>query len=278
MVKKFSAFKPTFSASELYKFCAPNVCDKVAFNFLIRHSPFAKEYRQKRPQNEWAAKMDVTQPKPASDPFKLGIEVKDEWKRNFINGNLNFDDGKVFNKVLSNYFQKMNSDSNEEKATPDLNLGKLYGLMRSVRLERGNQLQNLVIEKVNQEEKTNFTCNNKVFMIEFENFFLKGRPDGVDQSSQSVIEIKSKSRSLHRINSDRIQCMAYLKLTNAEKCFLVMAEPNSAHSILKFKFVPEEFESQVVAKIDHFVHKCRNLSPSDFLKMIKKFSKNGTRL
>ena len=260
----FSSFKPTFTASEISKFCSPNLPEKTIFNLLIKNQPFI-QYKQ----NLFKLEAPV---KSISVPVVDKAQIKEVWENNFQNGNLNFNDTKVFNKVLQVYYTEKKPTLNETD-TKDLDPKKLSFLMRNIRFERGKQMQQLILEKINKEEKTNFVVCNKNNIIELENYFLSGRPDGIDKESNSVIEIKTRSISIKTIAlNDRIQCMAYLKLTNCDKCYLVMSDPASFHSIFKFRFDPSEFETEISQKINHFVHKCRNLSKSEFVKMARKYN------
>lgn len=264
MSKVFASFKPTFTASEISKFCSPNIPERVVFNLLVKNQPFI-QYKQ-------TIQRSLIPLKSSSEPSVKINKIKEEWENNFQNGNLNFNDIQVFNKVLKIHYTQNNTTQNEID-NKDLDPKEINFLMRKIRFERGKQMQQLILEKINKEEKTNFITCNKNNVIELENYFLSGRPDGIDKESNSVIEIKTKSNSCKNISlNDRIQCMAYLKLTNCDKCYLVMSDPESFHSIFKFRFDPNEFETEISKKINYFVNKYRNLSKNEFFKMIKKFN------
>lgn len=108
-------------------------------------------------------------------------------------------------------------------------------------------------------------------------YIIKGRVDGIDTQSNTLIEIKTRSKVDHTSNTmelrDRIQCLAYMKLTSYSSAFLVENDSNGELRLFRIEYDEIEFTNRIHLGLIHFVNKYRNISENEFLKLIYKYYK-----
>ena len=145
----------------------------------------------------------------------------------------------------------------------------------SISLERGNQLEPHVIEKINKEESVNFVQDKTLKSMDFGFYRLCGIVDGIDESKRMIIEVKTRNLvdvTKRTINlRDRLQCMAYLKLTGCERCLLVESGPNGQQNKFVIEWNEEEYENRIASRLRQFVIKFRNMRESEFRMKVRKY-------
>jgi len=148
----------------------------------------------------------------------------------------------------------------------------------NIRLERGNQLESHVIEKINKEENMNFVQDKTLRTMNFGFYTLCGIVDGIDEAKRTLIEVKTRNSvdvNKRTINlKDRLQCLAYLKLTNCERCLLVESGPKGQQNKHFIEWNENEFEDRIASRLREFVIKYRNMKESEFRIKVRKYKFN----
>ena len=141
--------------------------------------------------------------------------------------------------------------------------------------QRGNQLEPNIIEKINKEESMNFVQEKSLKTIDFKYFSICGRIDGIDAEKKTLIEVKTrKSIEVHKrtINlKDKLQCLAYLKLTGCERCLFVESGPKGQQNKFCIDWDEREFEDRIIKPLRSFVIKYRNMKEREFRIRLKKY-------
>ena len=112
--------------------------------------------------------------------------------------------------------------------------------------------------------------------MEFNGLYaIKGRIDGIDLNSRTIIEIKTKSKVDHLSATmelrERIQCLAYMKLSGMIRALFVETDPNGIMKIIKIDYEETEFLDRIDKGLSHFSNKYRNLNENEFTKLIHKY-------
>lgn len=144
-----------------------------------------------------------------------------------------------------------------------------------ISLERGNQLEPHVIEKINKDENMSFVQDKTLRTMDFGFYRLCGIVDGIDEAKKTLIEVKTRnSVDLNKktINlRDRLQCLAYLKLTSCERCLLVESGPNGQQNKFFIEWDEDEFEERIASRLRQFVIKYRTMKESEFRVKVRKY-------
>lgn len=147
----------------------------------------------------------------------------------------------------------------------------------AVSTERGKMLEPLIIEKINKEEKMNFVKDSSLIILEdVEGYFkLSGIPDGIDNRNNTIIEVKTRENvdlRKRRVElSDRLQCLAYLKLTSCKRCLLVVSGPDGRQNRFDIEWSEREFERRIASRLRELVKKYRCMSEREFSMKVKKY-------
>jgi hypothetical protein len=169
-------------------------------------------------------------------------------------------------------------ESKKEKMTEYLETYKSVA-KTTVYMERGNQLEKSIIERLNEQQNYNFVQDKELKWADFELFKICGIPDGIDLERQTVVEVKTRyfidiAKKSPVCLRERVQCLSYLKLTNCKLCLLVESGPNGEQNVHRIEWDEDEFVSRVVDKLSDFVCKYRRMSEQEFCQIAKKYKYN----
>ena len=143
-------------------------------------------------------------------------------------------------------------------------------------MERGIQLERMVIERVNEMEGTKFVSGGGRLMTkDFMAFKICGIVDGIDEQAKTLIEVKTKNRLSTNENGislrERIQCLCYMNMSECSECFLVESGPNGEQKVFRLVYDEHEFQSKVLDKLEKFVEKYRNIERDEFVALLVKY-------
>jgi hypothetical protein len=145
-----------------------------------------------------------------------------------------------------------------------------------VSMQRGIQLEDLVMQRVNMLEGMSFVKSNKFMTKDFEYFKICGIVDGVDDEAKTIIEVKTKrhlSSNICGMNfSEHVQCLCYMSLLNFDKCILVESGPNGEQNLFRLVYDENEFKCKVLNRLKTFVEKYRNIEQDEFIELLRKYS------
>lgn len=260
-MKQFASnFTPIFQASTLTALCN-HPSEKTEIHFLFNYWPFRKYKPSISPSKNSSPKKSTELRSEDKELIKTewqshfasgSITFDDKSLMNKVNENLT--------KPDTGFQLEMDEDSNEikfekkrEMAETDSNNNntnfnfnvqeQLYQdkldyelekyksvVMTTISQERGNQLEKFIIEKINQDEKMNFVQDKTLKTVDLGIFKLCGIVDGIDESKKILIEVKTRKyvdMNKKTIDlKDKLQCLTYMKLTNCERCLLVVSGPS----------------------------------------------------
>ena len=121
----------------------------------------------------------------------------------------------------------------------------------------------------------NFVQEKSLKTMNFGYFRLCGIIDGIDTEKKTLIEVKTRNFiDVHKrtINlKDKLQCLAYLKLTGCERCLLVESGPKGQQTKFYIDWDESEFEERIVDRLRRFVSKYRSMKESEFRIRIRKY-------
>jgi hypothetical protein len=145
-----------------------------------------------------------------------------------------------------------------------------------VSMERGIQLERMVIEKVNEIEGTKFVSGGgRLMSKDFGAFKVCGIVDGIDEERKILIEVKTKNRLSTNEKCislrERIQCLCYMNMSECRECFLVESGPNGEQKMFRLVYDELEFKSKVLDKLGKFVDKYRNIERDEFISLLVKY-------
>jgi hypothetical protein len=301
-----SKFKPKFRACDLALFCMNN-SETQELKFLLKYWPF-RRYMPKKSSELFT----VTELKEKDHEM-----IKKEWQNQIkINTDLKFDDKIVLDKVNQSLKRDFDAqlldkdeDSNETEFIRHCDLSKLeskeakflkfdYDLesikkvkeqklekfkaykslaKTTIHCERGIQLEQAIIVKINAELGFNFVQDKELKIRDYENFFICGLVDGIDRERNSIIEVKTrffidknKKPSMIQLR-EKLQCLSYMSLTESKLCFLVESDSRGEQNVIKIEWDEDEFEAECLNKLREFVEKYKTISEIDFCRIISKY-------
>lgn len=163
MAKNFASnFMPVFRASELARFCSIKTRkEKIELDFVIRYAPFSKFKSKLVPGQRFSSLRFTTH----EDKSRIKKELQNEFN---TSDSTKFDDKKVLDKLMqSNATSDDSCASSKDANNNDLDLAKYLreefqksnysnSLLNQIRCERGRQLENKIIERINMQENMNF--------------------------------------------------------------------------------------------------------------------------
>ncbi len=143
---------------------------------------------------------------------------------------------------------------------------------------RGKEMEAPILAFINKtSRKFHFHNSDRIQQHNHnDSFVIRGRVDGIDTRKSCIIEIKSRgdfARVLKKStikHYDRVQCMSYMKLFNAEYCLLVECGTNGKHEIKQtlMKFDRDEFD-EYMKRVERFLQFLNSFKYVNFMSQIK---------
>ena len=188
--------------------------------------------------------------------------------------------GSIQLKPVENGHNSMIIDYDIEKQAEKRKITESLGpyisiVMKNVHMERGNQLEPVIIEHLNKTEKFKFVQDKELKKADFDLFNICGVVDGIDYERSILVEVKTRKLIDKTKKSickrERIQCLCYMRLTNCKTCLLVESGPSGEQNIFKIAWDEDEFTTEVLDKLSDFVMKYREMSEQEFSLIAKKY-------
>lgn len=216
---------------------------------------------------------------------KEKIELEDKMNilmTNFLTPNAhqnNIDDNEDDNDYLTadsdvETFIKENDTIFNEKKKEMLNARRQQAKFY-VSTRRGILVEKFVIENFNKEQNLNFVQDKQLKVVDFNDFKICGKIDGIDRERRIIIEIKTRNKISGKVNvKERKQALTYMKLMDCDQCWIVERGPKSdEENLIVIKWDKDEFENEIVNKLRIFCEYARNLSENQFIDLYKRFTK-----
>ena len=144
---------------------------------------------------------------------------------------------------------------------------------RYISFMRGRKLENHVLAKINKESEKKFEKNKAKKTIEFERFRLVGIIDGISADGKRVLEIKTRSKlSMEKstiTSKEKKQALTYMKMHGCQSCLFVEVGPDGNTKKTEIEWDEEEFEREIMSKLDEFCMFARGLSEEAFRDLLE---------
>lgn len=296
MAKQFAYnFTPTFRACDIINI-VHHPTERTEFKYVLKYHPF-KKYKN-------LLNVDRGSPTPITTNSNDEMLIKSELQREFATGTTKFNDTQVLDKISDelSYAPRPSvsqanihiddEDSNETKMNKLRQLAdrapeeaayleqlmqdettynkEKYRTLMKVRIsqERGNQLEKIIIDKINQEDRLNFIQDKQLKVQDFGYFRLCGVADGLDEARNMLIEVKTRKFMMPNKETialrDKLQCLCYMKLYSCKYCLLVESGPDGKLNKYQINWDEDEFETRIYERLKNFVLKYRNIKESEF--------------
>ena len=168
---------------------------------------------------------------------------------------------------IANAMANLNINENEEIVK------RVQKELRSrVNMGRGTKLEQLALDQVEFEYGIKISeRNSKLYKYECEEFKLSGKIDGFDEDGECVIEIKNRVKQIVEVpHYDMIQCIVYMKLTNAEKCLLVERFPDKTIRQTLLVWNDDEY-MDIHEQLCNLVKKVRKMTRIEIAELIRSY-------
>jgi hypothetical protein len=281
-VKKVSTFavdfKPRFPASKVGEFCGRK-SERVKVKFLRQFEPFSKIVTRSS-----ALKAGEAYVPKGAKPLLNDHEKKFLKQTLDISINtqmLTFNDKNVMTSFGKGVEEKFRIEETTEATTQDQvlsieqELEKQMQVARYISCMRGRILEDHVVAKVNEETDLTFEKNKTRTIVDFGLFKVVGIIDGISTDGKTILEIKTRNKLNTEkntiTNKERKQALTYLKMYGCNSCLFVEADPDGNLKKTEIGWNEEEFNNEILAKLNEFVLYARSLSEEEFHDLLEKY-------
>ena len=195
---------------------------------------------------------------------KINDFISSEWDKAFRNGSMHFNDAQTKNNVKKLLKAEQDIVLDQTKAYTYID--------KCVHVARGLKLESNILKQTNQSLNRHYVKNTKKKVKDYANFKIMGKIDALDSSNSSVLEIKTKKKSLDFYfpsDAEKLQGMAYMDLHSSSKCLFSICDSNGTLYFSEMAFSQSEFDFLVREKLNDLVNNyLRNLTERGFLSLI----------
>lgn len=263
----------TFPASRLSDFCNPKQSESAKLRFLRKFKPFSDikiETEAKRPVGGSKSLLNKNDKEFIKKQLDESINTE----------SLTFDDDSIIEafetklKLSENEEEYHTAESDQDNLidSEDEENKKILQVIRYVSSMRGRKLEDHVLEKINKEKNTKFEKNKTRKFMQFETFSIVGIIDGVCKESKTILEIKTR-KELEKASvsvKEKRQALTYMKMHECTSCLFVELGPNGNFQHTVIEWDEEEFNNNVIKRLEEFVKYARSLSVQDFKVLMEK--------